>query len=45
MLMRSYEEEKETEYDLSVILNNYGTYFHRILYLAYISESEKGQEL
>ncbi len=45
MLIVSYEEEKETQYDLSVILNNYGTYFHRIVYQAYISELEKGQEL
>jgi len=41
ILIRSYEGEKETEFDLSVILNNNGTYFHRIVDQAYVSELVK----
>ena len=41
ILIRSYEGEKETEYDLSVILSDNGRFFHKIVDKAYVSELVK----
>jgi 20S proteasome subunit alpha 7 len=41
ILIRSYEGEKETEYDLSVILNDNGRYFHQIVDKAFLADLVK----
>jgi 20S proteasome subunit alpha 7 len=38
ILIRSYEGEKETEYDLSVILNDNGRFFHQVVDKDYVAD-------
>jgi 20S proteasome subunit alpha 7 len=38
ILIRSYEGEKDTEFDLSVLYNNNGKFFHQIVDRTYINE-------
>jgi len=41
ILIRSYEAEKETEYDISAIVESNGRYFHQVVDKAYVAELVK----